>query len=565
MIPILKYYAQRQLAGIVQYSELREPILAIVLIDSEEINAFAAPGGIVGINLGLMLHARDVHEYSSVVAHELAHLSQRHFARGIEEQRAQTLPMLAGLIAAIMIGAMGGGDAGMAAISGVQAASQASQLRYSRGREQEADRIGLNTLARANLDTWGMSRMFDRMDRAYRFTRRPPEFLLTHPLTETRIADARTQAMEYPRKQFPESLEYQAMRARARVRYAESPKSAVMSFEQQVEEQPDSQGARYGLAVALAAAERYDEAIPFVDQIHTDNPHNILFIGSLAELLTKSGRVDQAIGLLERELAVNPQNAALSALYADALVANRQYVAAERCCSSRVSSTRPMSMSGTTWPKCPGSPATSSACTSRAPSSSSCTAPTSAPSSTSSTPAGWPAAATSCSWRASISASATSATRCGSSAPETLSGGLAGPLEQIVAGYPSGLGKMQHPLQRDHRPAADFRIDEDFVRFQARRAAQHLGQHVQLVHRHPGAVGATAAGGAGAGGGRLDKALVGIALPELVEEAPVGGDDEQLVGQFTGRLDDLAGGPDRIGRPITAAGDSGCTSTPASG
>ena len=327
--PILKYYVQRQLAGIVQYSELREPILATVLIDSDDINAFAAPGGIVGINLGLMLHARDVHEYSSVVAHEIAHLSQRHFARGIEEQRAQTLPMLAGMIAAIMIGALGGGDAGMAAISSVQAAGQASQLRYSRGREQEADRIGLNTLARANLDPWGMSRMFDRMDRAYRFTRRPPEFLLTHPLTETRIADARTQAMEYPRKQFPESLEYQAMRARARVRYADSPKAAVLSFEKEVDENPDSRGARYGLSVALGAAERYDEAIPFVDQIYTDNPHNILFIGSLAELLTKAGKVDQAIGLLERELAVNPQNAALSVLYADALVANRQYVAAE--------------------------------------------------------------------------------------------------------------------------------------------------------------------------------------------------------------------------------------------
>ena len=327
--PILKYYVQRQLASLVQYSDLREPVLSTVLIDSDQINAFAAPGGIVGINLGLMLHARDVHEYSSVVAHELAHLSQRHFARGIEEQRAQTLPTLAGMIAAIMIGALGGGDAGIAAVSGVQAASQANQLRYSRGREQEADRIGLNTLARANLDPWGMSRMFDRMDRAYRFTSRPPEFLLTHPLTETRIADAKSQAMEYPRRQFPKSLEYQVMRARARVRYAESPTAAVKTFEEEVREQPDDEGARYGLAAALASAERHDEAIPLVDQIHSANPHNILFSASLAELLTKAGKLDQAISLLERELSVNPQNGPLSVLYADALAANRQYVAAE--------------------------------------------------------------------------------------------------------------------------------------------------------------------------------------------------------------------------------------------
>ena len=327
--PVLKYYVQRQLASLVQYSELREPVLSTVLIDSKEINAFAAPGGIVGINLGLMLHAQDVHEYSSVVAHELAHLSQRHFARGIEVQRAQTLPMLAGMIAAIMIGALGGGDAGIAAISGVQAASQANQLRYSRGREQEADRIGLNTLVRADLDPWGMSRMFDRMDRAFRFTSRPPEFLLTHPLTETRIADAKSQAMEYPRRQHTPSLDYQFMRARARVRYAESPQAAVQSFEEEVREQPESAAARYGLAVALASAEQYDEAIPLIDQAYSTNPHNILFSASLAELLTKAGRLDQAIALLERELAVNPQNAPLSALYADALVANHQYVAAE--------------------------------------------------------------------------------------------------------------------------------------------------------------------------------------------------------------------------------------------
>ena len=158
--------------------------MRIVLIDAKEINAFAAPGGVVGVNLGLMLNAADVHEYSSVMAHELAHLSQRHFARGVEARRAQTLPALVGLAAAIMIGAIGGGDAGIAAVSGVQAAAQANQLRYSRGREQEADRIGLNTLVRADLDPQGMARMFDRMHRAYRFTRKPPEFLLTHPLSE---------------------------------------------------------------------------------------------------------------------------------------------------------------------------------------------------------------------------------------------------------------------------------------------------------------------------------------------------------------------------------------------
>ncbi len=172
--PILKYYIKGHLRDLAQHSELKENLQGIVLIDSEQINAFAAPGGIVGINLGLMLHARDIHEYSAVMAHELAHLSQRHFARRVEESRANMLPTMASLIAAIGIGMLGGSDAGMAAISASQAVAQSNALRYSRNREQEADRIGLATLHRAGLDTGGMARMFERMQRNYRFTRMPP-------------------------------------------------------------------------------------------------------------------------------------------------------------------------------------------------------------------------------------------------------------------------------------------------------------------------------------------------------------------------------------------------------
>ena len=128
------------------------------------------------------------------MAHELAHLSQRHFARGIEAQKAQMLPTMASMIAAIALGVAGGGDAGIAAMSASQAAAQSSQLRYSRSRETEADRIGMNTLVNAGMDPHGMARMFDRMGRAYQFTRKPPEFLLTHPLSTTRVADAKTQA-----------------------------------------------------------------------------------------------------------------------------------------------------------------------------------------------------------------------------------------------------------------------------------------------------------------------------------------------------------------------------------
>ncbi len=323
--PILKYWVSNQIGDIAQYSQLRDNLMQVVLIDNDQINAFAAPGGVVGINLGLLLAAEDVHEYTSVVAHELAHLSQRHFARGVEEQRANALPTIASLIAAIMVGAMGGGDAGLAAISAAQAASQSNQLRYSRTREQEADRIGLNTLVRADMDPAGMSRMFERMQQAYRFSRRPPEFLLTHPLSESRIADARQQVQAYPKKQYEDSPDYALMRTRAIVYYADTPQAAVKRFEKEVRDRPDSAAARYGLALALSKAGEHEQAIALGDGLFTADPRSILYVAAYAELLIKGGKHEQAEGLLERNLALNPDNAPLSMLYAEALAKQEKY------------------------------------------------------------------------------------------------------------------------------------------------------------------------------------------------------------------------------------------------
>ena len=156
--PLLKYYTETQLYSLAEHSELKRKQLFPVLIDAQEVNAFAAPGGVVGINLGLYLTAEDVNEYSAVLAHELAHLSQRHFARQIEMQQQSALPYLAAMLASIVIAATTGGHAGMAAMSGTQALAQQNQLQFSREREAEADRIGINTLAAADLDPAAMAK-----------------------------------------------------------------------------------------------------------------------------------------------------------------------------------------------------------------------------------------------------------------------------------------------------------------------------------------------------------------------------------------------------------------------
>ena len=313
---VLKYYVATQLRQLAQYSDLKDATLYPVLIDNPEINAFAAPGGVVGIHLGLMLHARDVHEYSAVIAHELAHLGQRHFARGIEAQRQATLPMLAGLLAGAVLMAAGGGDAGLATMVGTQAAAVQNQLRYSRSREQEADRIGLNTMVRAQLDPHGLERMFGRMQRAYRFRETMPEFLLTHPITESRIADARNQAAQYPAERVMGSRDYQFMRARALVHFAQTPASALARARDD-----DVAGAArdYRLALARSGVGEHAEAVIDMKRLLDRNPGSILLAASYGETLTAAGRAGEAAAFLAHQLVINPDNQPFAMLYAEAL------------------------------------------------------------------------------------------------------------------------------------------------------------------------------------------------------------------------------------------------------
>ncbi len=323
--PLLKYYARFNVYRLAEKSGLTEAALDTVLIDSPRINAFAVPGGIVGINLGLFLYARDESEYSAVIAHELAHLSQRHYARGIEQQRTMTPWMLAGLLASLAIAAAGGGEAGLAAVTSTQALMMDQGLRFSRSREQEADRIGLNTLVNAGLDPDGMARMFERMQRAFRFVDKQPEFLRTHPLTETRISDAKNQAARFPAREAGPSLDYQFMRARAQAHYAETPGRAV------AEARARSGGDdvdRYALAVALARDGRHEQAVDIARILHREHSASLLMTASFAEMLIAAERVDEALALLSRELAINPDNKPLTFLHAKALNAAERHAAA---------------------------------------------------------------------------------------------------------------------------------------------------------------------------------------------------------------------------------------------
>ncbi|WP_343230686.1 M48 family metalloprotease [Salinicola acroporae] len=157
--PITQTYVRSMLAKLVPYSGVNEN-LVVTMVDSRLLNAFAVPGGVVGVNAGLFATAPDEDEFASVLAHELGHLAQRHYARRMERVEETQLPTMAAMLAGMIFAAGGGGGAGIAAMMGSQAAFMQDQLAYSRRFEQEADRVGLSAMAKAGYDPQAMPEMF---------------------------------------------------------------------------------------------------------------------------------------------------------------------------------------------------------------------------------------------------------------------------------------------------------------------------------------------------------------------------------------------------------------------
>ena len=260
--PLLQDYAEYLVYKLAAVSQLKDRRLEVVVIDNPTINAFAVPGGVVGLHNGALLSADTEAQLASIIGHELAHLSQRHFARGVEQQQRSALPTMAGMLGALVLAATTRGDAGMAAMAATQAAAQQNQLRFSRENEQEADRIGMDTLTKADYDPNAFASMFEKMLAANRYVgRNPPEFLLTHPLTESRVSDARNRARDYPRKVYVDNLDYQLMRARVEVHLASNNSEALKKFKARMKGQSRTVEAdQYGLALAYMQAGQLKDA-----------------------------------------------------------------------------------------------------------------------------------------------------------------------------------------------------------------------------------------------------------------------------------------------------------------
>jgi len=325
--PLVYDYLSSIIYKLVPSVPLDDKNLTLALIDSPEINAFAVPGGIVGVNGGLFLNASTEQQFASVLAHELAHLSQRHFARRLEQQETSAPLTLAGMITGIVLSAVTQSDIGIAAIAGTQALSVQNMLSYSRSYEQEADRVGLDILASAGMDPRGMPEMFEIMMRQSRLQgSNLPEYLSTHPLTQSRVSDTRNRAEQYPHSQISDAREYHLVRSRLQVHYAQTPEIAVKTFQAYLN-RPDARqedAIRYGLAVAYLENRQPQKAADILNDLLTSNPGRITFQVTLAESLISLNRIPQARELLKDALTRNPGNYPITFMLAQAELAGGQ-------------------------------------------------------------------------------------------------------------------------------------------------------------------------------------------------------------------------------------------------
>lgn len=295
-------------------------------IADPSINAFAVPGGFVGVHTGLILAAQSEAELASVLAHEVAHITQRHIPRMIAESQKTTLPAMAALLAAIVLAGSGqkGGDAAIALTSATVAQKG---LNFTRAAEEEADRIGIGLLAGSGFDPRAMPAFFERMQALNRHNETNlPEYLRTHPVTTARITDSRDRAERVRYRQVPDSSEFLHVRAKVRALAPGDTSEMVQAFQSNLQQgkYANIDAERYGYALALSRARRYDAARAEIKKLVERNPNNVSYRIAQAELERAAGRHASALTLYEAAYKRNPSYYPLQRYYSQALLQGRR-------------------------------------------------------------------------------------------------------------------------------------------------------------------------------------------------------------------------------------------------
>ena len=326
--PIIQEYTELLIYKLSETSQVKDRQFTIVLIDEKSLNAFAAPGGVIGVNGGLFLNAGNEAQLASVLGHELAHLSQRHFARNVLRGRDTNLASSLVMVSAIALAIISNNPT--AFIAG-PAALQQQQLRYSRIFEREADRYGFNNLIAAGYDPAGMGQMFENMAKVRKLAGdNPPEFLLTHPITTSRVSDAFNAAdqIEFTGGK-KNTINFEFIKGRLKTRYNSlSPQAAVRYFEKVYKDIPTNEN-KYAYLIALQSNGQTDQALNIMNEMLKKFPKNLILNITKSEILLSGQRLSKAQKNIEQVHNISPGNYPASIIKAKILSSNKEFIKAE--------------------------------------------------------------------------------------------------------------------------------------------------------------------------------------------------------------------------------------------
>jgi len=325
--PVLNYYINELGDNLVANADSVKLPFHFFLIKDKEINAAAFLGGNIKINSGLFLYATNESELASVIAHEIAHITQRHLARMLEQQSLSNPASLAALAGSVLLSLVSPA-AGVAALSTTLAITTQSQINYTRAHEYEADRIGIQTLAKAGYSPNGMAAFFSKLAQKYQYASALPEMLSTHPLTETRLAEARLRASQYPTKKIENSLDYQLSKARITVRYGNmTAESAINAYQSELKNTTYQlkDAALYGLALGYFNHKEFEKADKIATDLLAEKPNNLFYIDLLTDTSIALNQVNKIIPALSEHYNKSPENTVYVLNLTQALMVNKQY------------------------------------------------------------------------------------------------------------------------------------------------------------------------------------------------------------------------------------------------
>ncbi|MFH1873102.1 MAG: M48 family metalloprotease [Pseudomonadota bacterium] len=308
-----------------QSAEARQEFEFFALRDTT-LNAFAMPGGYIGVHTGLILAAASESELASVLAHEISHVTQRHLARLVNKSgQGQVTSLLA--LAVAILAARSSPDLAMGAAMAGQGAAIQNQLNYSRDFEREADRFGLGVLERSGFDIRGMSSFFERLQKFGRlYENNAPGYLRTHPLTTERLADMGNRIQSRPYRQVADTLEFQLVRAKLRAQDG-TPRDAVTEFETRLKDRSfagSEAAVRYGLAQAQLRERNLVAAEKQMGELRRLKAVSPMIETLAAQLRLKQGDAAGAVKILREAQPRFPQERAIAYGLVESLLEARQ-------------------------------------------------------------------------------------------------------------------------------------------------------------------------------------------------------------------------------------------------